>query len=149
MKSYSLRLITLAAICISLVGCADTECEKFKHLLQDEESRLLGWGMQELFHSKFTYGDFSEGGFVGPGHVALRRQSTDKWIGIDFLRDAEVRLLGKDPFNPIGYFIGYSSFRGIIVAKDDLTDTLDVENISSEEVRFRSDFAAVICRERR
>lgn len=141
----------LVAMGLMLVACSDKACDRYNRLVgnPDIESQLIQWGENEIFGAVFDYGELTEGGFVGPGHAALGRESVGSWIEVAAFAEDEVRLLGNNPLEPIGYFIGNASYRGIVVADRNLDELLVLEKILPTDIKARSERVAAICRDRR
>lgn len=146
-----LKCLNSVILCLLLVACSDEECGSYSRLIGNpqNESLLTQWGDNVIFGGDFELQDLTEGGLVGPGYAAVRREAIGRWIEVSALSGDEVRLLGQDPFEPVGYFIGSASYRGIVVAQRDLDELLELERIPSAEVKSRSQRIAVICRDRR
>lgn len=137
-------------VMFAVAGCENSDCTQYRHWVTDESrlTALLGWADQAVFSGEIPKEVTSIVGLAGPGRLTL---ATDKLSdpAPAFLEARTVRLLGPTPFFPSGVFVGYASYRGIVVAKADLGSVLRHENILPAEVLYRDDRVAIVCRPRR
>jgi len=155
MKIY-FRVPAVAFLIVSLLGCAEIECNNYSYLLEHGELReeLIIWANGSIFDLQLESKQVDSGGLVGPGvwrifdarilRLVPDRASSGVWFSGN--RPLEVRLLGDNPFSPEAVFLGRKAYQGIIISKSKFADTMVRLNFRVDrDVRAVSENIGILC----
>lgn len=150
-----LRRLCFLLFAALLSGCASVECGWQSKFVDNDSSHdaILQWADSEIFSRKFSSEQVFGGRMAGPGNTALRihkigiqlpSEQLTPTIPVDIL-NFEVRLIGSNLSDPLGVFIGQSSYRGIIIARNNLADTATAGRLSIKALSGQRGRVALVC----
>jgi len=147
-----IRIIIYFSILFVLAGCKQIECGKFSEIIDSNSKKdeLTKWADRNVFRKTFDSSGYNQlGKLSGPGlRGSFRKDSLTDGLPI-WLHGYEVRPLGSNLIRPEGIFIGSSSFRGIVVAREDMLDLFITARFSESGFAKIDGRIAVMCGDRR
>jgi uncharacterized protein YxeA len=113
---------------------------------KDDYEKMVNWADKEIFSRSYTEVDFISGNFSGPG-MRYNTLNTNQ-LGLSmpaWLRDYEVRILGKESKQFEAIFIGGGKYRGVIVARGDWASHVTDDVVPEKEVKLIRGRIGIIC----
>lgn len=132
-----------------LQGCKQVECGKYNKFVDDSKSseELLLWADGNIFDRDFSDSDLRVGQIVGPGgrfkSISLDRSGRRPPPG--FLKDYEIKIVGPNQYHPNIIFIGRSGYKGVVVSRNEMDESVVGTEIISDLLWKRRGRIAVIC----
>lgn len=118
-------IVFLAAWCTAcekfVFNQDQAECDYYGTIAADSElvQGLVGWADVEIFSQNFNARNTKAGGKgVGPGLLVMKSPPDPPITGPIYSRELEVRLVGRNRFNPDVIFVGSRSHSGVLIARD-------------------------------
>lgn len=141
---------------VALSGCSRTECDSYRELVEDSErhAKIVAWADSAIFSREFQREELFSGRMAGPGNVAVRMDAAglpkpdSEALSTNIpqsVLSVEVRLIGSDRSNPVGIFIGQSSYRGVIIGRSSLDDVLVPARVEPHAVEARRGRVGLVC----
>lgn len=146
-KATVINRLVIVAILVLLAGCESIECGRYREFVEEKKryDELIDWADKTVFSRTIGEKDVRDLGLVGPGRKRLVAKGA-----IDYqppsLPAVEIRLIGKDPYNPDAVFLGEASFKGLIVARGDVSGVISYSSILPDEVLLKKARVALVCR---
>lgn len=146
----SVRRVRLGAIGVTAIfalsGCREIECGRYFDLTSDDVSRaqLVAWADREIFTKQIDQDAIGLGHLVGPGRRAIKLGRLGV-VSPDGLEGDEVRVIAQDRIGVSSFFVGRHSYRGIIVARDEVSSITATLGIPERDVKIEDGRVAVVC----
>ncbi|MBL8297790.1 MAG: hypothetical protein JNN30_05510 [Rhodanobacteraceae bacterium] len=137
----------IVALLVLLAGCESIECGRYREFIEEKDryDALIDWADKTIFSRSIREEDVRDLGLVGPGRKRLRGKGAINYQPPS-LPAVEIRLIGKDLYNPDAVFLGEASFKGLIVARGDVADAISYSSILPDEVLLKKARVALVCR---